>query len=309
MSEQQTVQEKKTKQVITVQGKKKRANEWRGREGDLDVHGTRPLTINYQTSRLTVTVSTRIKPISSDKLVKAMGERVVCRDDQGRRVIYRQTPFYDAWQVWDENTHDLKLEELTPDIMAELLHRSTENISEKTKQLAPMKLNIEAYDGKLYRTIEVDPAVVKRFVRLEDGTEVEYLPPELTSSITVTDVDLRPSVTVDKWLQEGVKAVFAYNLADIPNFWLIVQDLIKNDQVAVVQRWVEKTGGKEKHLILKPHYNVEKAEFELVGLVCLVEFDLPGTMPVPSPETGKSAQQDGQKKRVSLLELTGQQAI
>jgi hypothetical protein len=298
-------QEKKAKKI---QGK--RANEWRGREGDLDVHGTHSLTINYQTSRLTVTVTTRTKAINSEKLVKAMGERIVCRDDQGHRVVYRQTPFYNAWQVWDEDTHDLKLEKLMPEQLASLLEISRQNVDEKTKNLAALKLNIVAYDGELYRTIEVDPSVVKRFVRLDGGEEVEYQAPERTTSITITDTDLRPSVTVDKWLQEGVKAIFAYNLADIPNLWLIAQDLIKNDQVAVVQSWIEMTGrGKEKRLILKPHYNVEKGEFELVGLVCLVEFLLPGTMPVPSPETGKTAQQDGQKKRVSLLQLAGQTAI
>ena len=266
-----------------------------------DLRGTSELIINYQVGNLAITTTARHHTVNSKDVQEKIKGLIVYRDGTGKRVRYTDTPFRRGYFVADEDTGAPVLVEVPEERLKEF-----EDLARAGSFKEPFPLGVVmAQDGKLYGYEEADESTVHRLLRQEDGTEAPLEDFEKTKQIVISDAELRPSVTYDEWLSEAVKEIFAIG-PDVKNLWRICEDMNRRDSVAVVQRWVERKGGSEYHLIVKPVHYANEGRFILLGSRVRKPLELKWLMDVPivaAEEEAKKAQTP------SLLNLAGQKQI
>jgi hypothetical protein len=271
------------------------------KSGRPSLQGTSELKINYNVGNLTISVRARQHTLTANEVEEAVKSRIIYRDGEGRRVSgsYTPSPFFRTHFLIDEETGEILFERVNPENVPELEWS-------KTDPGRRLPLGWVAMNGELYKPVVADKTSVKRLIRMDDGSEEPFEGFMKTHEITITEADLRPSVTYDEWLIEAWKEIFAVGPEQV-GLWRICEDLIRRDMVAVVQSWVEREGEKEYHLIVKPHHIADKGEFAMVGARVLKPFELEWLMPVPSPATASQA--ETARRQVSLLTLVGQKGI
>jgi hypothetical protein len=274
------------------------------------LRGTYELKLTYHVGSVAVSVSARHHTLSAKDVEDKVKKLVIWRDAEGKRVVYRQTPFRFGYFHADETTGDFIYKKMTLDEIRKAVEASAQlpeaetDVDEEPSE-NPLKdkafiLPIVIINGETYTVSEADSNTCKPYTTA-NGKEQQIEQFEKTKEIIITEDELRPSVTYDGWLIERSKEIFAVDTEDQRGLWLVCQDMNNRDAVAVVQTFVEKKGLTTYHLIVKPVYYADKGQFMLMGAVVRKPFVLEWLMNVPMETIKQIA-----RKTVDLLtKVTG----